>query len=230
MVARVMNDYIVTGAAGLLGSQLTKHLENLGFSVVGVDLQTGFDLTDAKLVSEFFRDNPSRNLVNLFALNEKVNGAGFGSNFLDLDLDIFRKTVEVNLTSLFSVCREFIRSNVRGNIVNFSSIYGVRSPDARLYSEGEKPISYGVSKAGVIQLSRHLATHSAPNFRVNTLVLGGILENQNEEFVTRYSANVPLGRMGSPSEILGAVEFLTSDVSSYITGSAINIDGGWTAW
>ena len=230
MVARVMNDYIVTGAAGLLGSQLTQHLENLGFSVVGVDLQTGFDLTDAKLVSEFFRDNPSRNLVNLFALNEKVNGAGFSSNFLDLDLDIFRKTVEVNLTSLFSVCREFIRSNVRGNIVNFSSIYGVRSPDARLYSEGEKPISYGVSKAGVIQLSRHLATHSAPNFRVNTLVLGGILENQNEEFVTRYSANVPLGRMGSPSEILGAVEFLTSDVSSYITGSAINIDGGWTAW
>ena len=225
-----MNDYIVTGAAGLLGSQLTHHLENLGFSVVGLDLHTGFDLTDAKLVSEFFRDNPSRNLVNLFALNEKVNGAGFSSNFLDLDLDIFRKTVEVNLTSLFSVCREFIRSNVRGNIVNFSSIYGVRSPDARLYSEGEKPISYGVSKAGVIQLSRHLATHSAPNFRVNTLVLGGILENQNEEFVTRYSANVPLGRMGSPSEILGAVEFLTSDASSYITGSAINIDGGWTAW
>ena len=82
----------------------------------------------------------------------------------------------------------------------------------------------------MIQLSRHLATHSAPNFRVNTLVLGGILENQNEEFVTRYSANVPLGRMGSPSEILGAVEFLTSDASSYITGSAINIDGGWTAW
>ena len=230
MVARVMNDYIVTGAAGLLGSQLTQHLENLGFSVIGVDLQTGFDLTDAKLVSEFFRDNPSRNLVNLFAHNDKVNLEGFSSNFLNLDLEIFRKTVEVNLTSLFSVCREFIRSNDRGNIVNFSSIYGVRSPDARLYSEGEKPISYGVSKAGVIQLSRHLATHAAPNFRVNTIILGGIFENQREEFVSRYSANVPLGRMGSPSEILGAVEFLTSDASSYTTGSAINIDGGWTAW
>ena len=114
--------------------------------------------------------------------------------------------------------------------MNFSSIYGVRSPDARLYSEGEKPISYGVSKAGVIQLSRHLATHAAPNFRVNTIILGGIFENQREEFVSRYSANVPLGRMGSPSEILGAVEFLTSDASSYTTGSAINIDGGWTAW
>ena len=138
--------------------------------------------------------------------------------------------VEINLTSLFSVCREFIRNNERGNIVNFSSIYGLRSPDSRIYGVGEKPISYGASKAGVIQLSRHLAAHSAPNFRVNTIVLGGIFDNQDSEFVEKYSYKVPLGRMGLPSEILGAVEFLTSESSSYITGSSINIDGGWSVW
>lgn len=226
----MMYDYIVTGSSGLLGATLMEHLESLGYNSIGVDLQTGFDLSDVTAVEEFFRTNHSKNLINLFALNDKVADEGFNSTFLNLDLEVFRKTIEVNLTSLFSVCREFIRNNEKGNIVNFSSIYGVRSPDSRIYSVGEKPISYGTSKAGVLQLSRHLATHSAPNFRVNTIVLGGIFENQDSEFVRKYSNNVPLGRMGEPSEILGAVEFLTSESSSYITGASINIDGGWTAW
>ena len=226
----MMYDYIVTGSSGLLGTTLMKHLDSLGYNSIGVDLQTGIDLSDITVVEDFFRTHHSKNLVNLFALNDKVADEGFNSTFLNLDIEVFRKTIEVNLTSLFSVCREFIRNNEKGNIVNFSSIYGVRSPDSRIYSMGEKPISYGTSKAGVLQLSRHLATHSAPNFRVNTIVLGGIFENQDSEFVKKYSNNVPLGRMGAPSEILGAVDFLTSESSSYIPGASIIIDGGWAAW
>jgi len=225
-----MYDYVVTGSSGLLGSALVGNLEASGFSVKGLDLGNGFDFTNVESVQDFFKNNQAKNLVNLFALNDKIEGKGFDSTFLDLDLELFRKTLEVNLVALFSVCREFIRNNERGNIVNFSSIYGVVSPDPKIYSGGEKPISYGVSKAGVLQLSRHLAIHSAPNFRINTVILGGIYENQDSIFVENYSNRVPLGRMGTPSEIFGVVELLTSDASTYMTGSTVNIDGGWTAW
>jgi NAD(P)-dependent dehydrogenase (short-subunit alcohol dehydrogenase family) len=163
-------------------------------------------------------------------MNEKFSDAGFTNSFLDIELSYFREVLNVNLISLFSVNREFIRNNSSGVIVNISSIYGVVSPNPKLYSGSEKPISYGVSKAGVIQLSKHLATHAAPNFRVNSVVIGGVLESQGERFINAYSAGVPLGRMANPEEIVGVVKFLTTDESSYVTGSVVTVDGGWTAW
>lgn len=223
-------DFIVTGSSGLLGTTLVRDLESSGKSVLGTDLETGLDLTDEDSVKYFFRNYKARNLVNLFARNDKVTSGGFNASFLDLELQEFRQTLEINLTALFSVCREFIRNNDFGSIVNFSSIYGVKSPDPKIYPSGEKPVSYGVSKAGVLQLSRHLAVHSAPSFRINTIILGGIFENQNSEFIAKYSNKVPLGRMGKPAEILSAVEFLTSEASSYVTGASLAIDGGLTAW
>jgi NAD(P)-dependent dehydrogenase (short-subunit alcohol dehydrogenase family) len=223
-------DYIVTGSAGYLGKTLVEFLEQKGYVVLSLDIQTGFDLNQSEVVERIFEENKARNLINLFALNDKVEESGFRSTFLDLDLEDFRRTLEVNVTSLFSVCREFIRNNTQGNIVNFSSIYGVRSPDPRLYGSGEKPISYGVSKAAVLQLSRHLATHAAPDFRVNSIVLGGVFENQHESFIHDYSLKVPLARMGNPEDIQEAVLFLTSESSTYVTGSAVYIDGGFSSW
>lgn len=225
-----MLDYIVTGSSGFLGKSLVEFLKGKGFSVLCIDIQTGFDLTKVEVVEKIFKFNRAKNLVNLFAINDKVLKSGFESTYLDFDINDFKRTLEVNVTSLFSVCREFIRNNLTGNIVNFSSIYGVQSPDPKLYSSGEKPISYGVSKAAVLQLSRHLATHSAPNFRVNTIVLGGIFENQEASFAENYSSKVPLARMGKPEDIQDAVIFLTSDTSTYVTGSAVYIDGGFSAW
>jgi len=225
-----MYDFIVTGSKGLLGISLVKFLEERSFSVLGLDIQDGCDLSKAEVVKEVFKDNNARNLINLFALNDKVQESGFSTTFLNLELEEFRRTLEINVTSLFSVCREFIRNNESGHIVNFSSIYAIRSPDPRLYETGEKPISYGVSKAAVGQLSRHLATHSAPEFRVNTIVLGGVLENQDQSFIQRYSRKVPLGRMGNSKDIHEAVLFLTSESSAYITGSEVYIDGGLTSW
>lgn len=222
-------DYIVTGSSGLVGTAVIKDLEENGFEVLELDLESGIDLTNEKTVKAIFEQNRGKNLVNFFAINEKYSKSNFNTSFLDFELSYFLEVLNVNLVSLFSVNREFIRNNFSGTITNISSIYGVVSPNPKLYQGGEKPIAYGVSKAGVIQMSKHLAVHAAPHFRVNCLVIGGVLENQDKQFVKNYSRNVPLGRMAHAEEICSAIKFLAADESSYITGSVVTIDGGWTA-
>jgi NAD(P)-dependent dehydrogenase (short-subunit alcohol dehydrogenase family) len=103
-------------------------------------------------------------------------------------------------------------------------------PQSKAVFATEKNIAYGISKAAVNQLSRHLAVHAAPNFLVNTVVLGGFKNSQSKEFVANYSKNVPLQRMGTPKDIFGLLEYLCSEKASYSTGSEFFIDGGWTAW
>lgn len=224
-----MKDVIVTGSEGLIGKTISQHLAEKGFSVACLDLELGHDLTDEDFVKDWFRDNPSKSLINLFALNDHLNLSERNNGFREINLNKFNKTLQVNLTSLFSVCRQYIICNDSGNIVNFSSIYGVVSPDPKLYEDSEKDISYGISKAGVLQLSRHLAVHAAPNFRVNSIVLGGIEHEQSSEFIAGYSKRAPLGRMAKKTEVNGLVEFLISNESSYCTGATFAVDGGWTA-
>jgi NAD(P)-dependent dehydrogenase (short-subunit alcohol dehydrogenase family) len=126
----------------------------------------------------------------------------------------------------------------RGSIVNIGSIYGEVSPDQRNYeyrrSGGAsfyKPAAYGVSKAALANLTRYLATYWAPaGVRVNTLIFAGVFNNQAEPFLRAYCAKVPLGRMAREDEYNGAVQFLLSDASSYMTGSEMVLDGGFTAW
>ncbi len=126
----------------------------------------------------------------------------------------------------------------RGSIVNVSSIYGLLSPVQSLYDfrreAGEtfvKPVAYSVSKSAVLNLTRYLATYwAASGVRVNTLTLAGVANDQPAEFVRAYAVRLPLGRMAEAREYVGAVVFLASDASSYVTGANLVVDGGWSAW
>ena len=127
--------------------------------------------------------------------------------------------------------------NKTGSIINISSIYGLLSPDQSLYDyrrknnkEFYKPVAYSASKSGILNLTRYLAVYWAKkNVRVNTLSLGGIFNNQDKQFIENYNKRVPIGRLANPDDIIGAIIYLSSSASQYVTGSNIVIDGGWTA-
>jgi NAD(P)-dependent dehydrogenase (short-subunit alcohol dehydrogenase family) len=138
--------------------------------------------------------------------------------------------MDVNLTSLFSVCRQFAKNNKKGAIVNFSSTYGLVSPNPSLYSNFQKDVGYGVSKAGVINLTKFLAVHLAPNIRVNCVIPGGISFKQNSSFKKNYSKLTPMKRMMKKTELNSMIDLLCSNNSSYVTGASFVIDGGYTIW
>ena len=219
---------VLAGSKGLLGREVHKFLSELGYEILELDLVLGHDLTDEDFVRGWFKENNADHLINCFALDDPVNSMSRNATFFDISLESFTAMLNVNVVALFSVCREFMRCNKSGNIINFSSIYSIVSPRPDLYGLGEKHVAYGVSQSAVNQLSSHLAVHGAPSFRVNTIVLGGVLNNQPEDFIAAYESNVPLRRMGQAADLFGALEFLCSTKSSYITGAKIVIDGGWT--
>jgi len=220
----------ITGASGLLGKAVAGHFKSLGcYEVLEFSRTTGHDLADEQVVKTIFQEYAPEYLINLFAANDPVDSDGARGTLFDISLESFRSYMEVNVTALFSVCREFARNNQARSIVNFSSIYGVVSPLPTLYGGKEKHIGYSTSKGAVIQLSRHLAVHLAPRVRVNTIVLGGVEDGQEELFVNQYSGYTPLKRMMQKDELNRLLELLCSDGTSYMTGSTITVDGGWTA-
>ena len=120
-----------------------------------------------------------------------------------------------------------------GTIINLASIYGGVAPDFSMYegTEMTMPAAYSAIKGGIIALTKYIATYYARyQVRANVISPGGIFDNQQQAFVEKYSEKTPLGRMGTPFDVAGAVVFLASDASSYITGQNLIIDGGWTAW
>jgi len=226
-----MRRIIITGSSGLIGKEVVSYFKNdNNVTIIECDLLKGQDLSNEQNVKDFFKKNNANYLINLFALNHHISKNSSSDNLFDVSLKSFDTYLKVNLTSLFSVCREFARNNKDGSIVNFSSTYGCGSPIPSMYIDGEKHIGYGVSKAGVIQLTKHLAVHLAPDIRVNCVVPGGVKFEQDENFIKRYSKYTPMGRMMNVNELTGILDFLCSEKSTYITGENIKVDGGWTAW
>lgn len=218
---------IVTGSEGTIGKKLVPWLEKQGHSIIRVSKSLGHDLTNELFVSDLFMNEATKAdaLVNLFGANPNF----FEGDFWDLSLMEFERIMNTNVVSLFHVCREFALYQEKCSIVNFSSIYGVVSPDPKIYEPGYiKNIGYSVSKAAVIQLTKCLAVHLKSEQRINCIVCGGVENNQSDEFKKNYSAKVPLGRMMEAEELGGLVEYLCSDKSSYCTGGVFTIDGGYT--
>jgi len=220
---------IVSGSEGLLGREICKFLQKNN-EVIRLDLELGHDLTDESFVKKWFKKNKGNCLVNCFALNDHVEKNSKRPTLFDIPLDSFATFMNVNLTSLFSVCREFARNNKSGSIVNFSASTGIVSARPDLYDGGHKHIGYSVSKAGVINLTKFLAVHLAPKIRVNCVAPGGAQSSQDKKFIKKYSELTPLKRMMKTNELNGIIDFLCSSNSSYVTGATFVIDGGWTVW
>ena len=166
-------------------------------------------------------------LVNC-ALNRPMKKF-FKDTYLNWD-----KSMVTNARGLFITCREFgkeMSKNKRGSIINISSIYGIVAPDQKIYSGinlGTEP-DYPYNKGGMIMFSKYLASYfSKKNIRVNTIVPGGFYNNQNKKFIRKYCYNVPLNRMAKEKDIKGPIVFLASEASSYITGTILVVDGGYT--
>ena len=184
-------------------------------------------------------------LVNSAALDPKFDAAASEKgiapgNFEDYPLEQWNAALNVNLTGLFLITQACVRPMLqqgrKGSIINICSTYGLNGPDQRIYvKDGQrvafKPVYYTVTKAGVLGFTRYLAAYYAgTEIRVNALTPGGVFNNHEEYFVHNYSAKTILGRMARKDEMNGALLFLASDASSYMTGSNVVVDGGWTAW
>ena len=222
---------IIAGSEGFLGQIISQYFEDHGAAVVRLDLKLGHDFSNESLVKEVMGCHKNADvLITPFALNPLPGEASF--NIFDMPLDVIENYLKVNLLALFSVCREFVvNSPTNSSIINFSSTYGVKSPKHFIYPEGfVKNIGYTMSKAGVIGMSKYLATYLAPDVRVNTIVPGGVRADFDPEFIENYGEMTPMKRMMEKNEILGAIHYLASDSSSYTTGSELTVDGGWGAW
>ncbi|MCS6993520.1 MAG: SDR family oxidoreductase [Anaerolineales bacterium] len=185
-------------------------------------------------------------LVNSAALDPKFDPEALAKGitpgrFEDYPLEQWNAALNVNLTGTFlvtqAVARQMVAQGKKGSIINICSTYGLNGPDQRIYRKADgsqpayKPIYYTVTKAGMVGFTKYLAAYyMGTEIRVNMLTPGGVYNNHDETFVQNYAAKTILGRMARKDEMNGALLFLASDASSYMTGSNVVVDGGWTAW
>lgn len=204
------------------------------------------DITDVAAIANV-REIVERNygrldvLVNNAAIDDKYRDSDVEeSRFENYSVARFRKQLDVNVTGTFVCCQQlggWMAERGAGSIINVASTYGLVAPQQSLYRDAEgrqrffKGAAYPTSKAAVIQLTRYLASYwGAHGVRVNTLSPGGVHAGQDEHFVARYAEHTPLRRMANPGDYRGAIVFLASDASAYMTGANLVVDGGWTTW
>lgn len=174
-------------------------------------------------------------LVNCAAFVGTTKLDGWAVPFEQQQSAAWRAAFEVNVTAAFELVQEalpWLKRSGKGSVINVASLYGVMGPDWRLY-EGtsmSNPAAYGASKGALIQLTNWLSTTVAPHVRVNAMSPGGVWRNQPAAFVERYTQRTPLARMATEEDFKGVALFLASDLSSYVTGQNIVVDGGWCAW
>lgn len=243
---------IVTGGNGYFGTVLCRALADFGAQVAVADLEArsyeherivsfACDVSDSASIAELFRQTEAAFGGIDILVNGATYGAGYGpggtiERMSDAD---WLKGLDGAAGTVFRCTREAVPYMERaggGSIVNFGSMYGVVSPDPAIYGDSgaNNPVNYGAGKAAVLQLTRYCAAHLAPKgIRVNSVTPGPFPnpdKQQNEPFLRTLGQKTMLGRPGRAEEIAGAVVFLASGAASYMTGSNIVVDGGWTAW
>jgi len=254
---------VLTGSAGRLGNRFAHVLSQAGADVVLLDINKSENKKLEKELRDLYKTNPTAYTVDINKPNKMqhltkkiiskyskidvlINNAHsvprknpkLSESFEKFPDDIWEIMVTETLRGLFFCSKEIgnvMSKQNKGVIINISSIYGMVGPDQRIYgtSKLNSPVAYSVTKGGVVNMTRYLASYwQGKNIRVNTLTLGGVNDKklQKPSFVKNYSKRTILGRMASKNDFDGALLFLASDASSYMTGANLVIDGGWTAW
>ena len=242
-LARYLGSYninLILGDINVIeGKRIIKYLDNhqeCNVTFIKVDV------FDKNSVSNFFTTIKEKfTSLDVIINNFQVKPDGFYSSFLTYDKEVLLKVIEGNLVGTTICCQEACKIFIHqgyGNIINIGSVYGIVAPDQRIYKESKNiysdgtfnsPVSYAISKAGIIHLTKYLASYyREKNIRVNCLSPGGVFDNHDITFSRNYSKRTLIGRMANKSDYNGAIAFLCSDSSSYMTGENLVIDGGWT--
>ncbi len=246
----------VVGGAGYLGQAVVAFLNNLGAKVLCIDMENraadfvnnarlcgkvataSFNINDTGFIAQFVKEQ-----VALHGSPDGLVNLAFGSTAKKLEEltdEDFDKVNHAALTATFILAREAANCMIEkgsGSIVLFSSMYGMISPNDEIYEApmNKNPLEYGVGKAGVIQMTKYLAVHWAKqHIRVNCISPGPFpnpaVQQDYPDFIARLTKKSPMGRIGIADEIAGPVAFLLSDLSGYVTGHNLVVDGGWTIW
>ncbi|MBT3316166.1 MAG: SDR family oxidoreductase [Anaerolineae bacterium] len=237
---------VVADIAEDAAKEVAQGLADAGYAAASFGLDVTRKESAEEMVFETLKNFGSLDiLVNSAALDPKfdANASSKGiapGAFEDYPLEDFKAAVDVNLTGMFIVTQACVKPMVKaekGSIINICSTYGLNGPDQRLYLNDDgsrvayKPVYYTTTKAGVMGFTKYLAAYYAStDIRVNALTPGGVFNNHNETFTRKYSEKTIMGRMANKDEMNGALLFLASEASSYMTGNNVVVDGGWTAW
>jgi NAD(P)-dependent dehydrogenase (short-subunit alcohol dehydrogenase family) len=202
------------------------------------------DNTDEESIVQFFTEAKKYfGRLNVLINNAQVKPEGFYASFENYSKEALAEVVDGNLIGVTLACREACKLYLEqgsGVIINIGSTYGITGADQRLYDGVENiyypeekfssPVSYAISKAGVVQLTKYLASYyREKDIRVNCLTPGGVFDDHDDAFNNQYSYRTTLGRMANKNEYNGAILFLCSSASSYMSGANLIVDGGWTA-
>lgn len=248
----------VSGAAGHLGRPMVRVLGKAGAHVIlngrqkprlddfaaelageGISAECApFDMADMAAVRAFFSGRERLDVLvnNAISMTPKPIAL--------LEPDDFEVTYKSSVTAAFEAVRaalpalrQAVAASGEARVINIASMYGTVAPDKRIYAKPEQasPLHYGSAKAALLQLTRHLAAElAADGIRVNALVPGPFprpqISQDDPGFAARLAGKTMLGRLGRAEEIAGPLLFLASKASSYVTGTALAVDGGWTAW
>lgn len=236
---------VISGGNGLIGKEVVREINNSGGICINLDIinKTSSDISNI----ECDITNPSsvdRALQMIIKKYNKIDGLinnayprteDWGNKFEDIKYSSWQKNIDFQLNSYFYLTQQIIKIMIKqkkGSVLNMASIYGMIGPDFSVYENTSMtmPAAYSAIKGGIINFTRYLSSYLGKyNIRSNSISPGGIYNDQNDLFVKNYNKRVPLGRMGLPKDIAPAVVFLMSDLSSYISGQNLAIDGGWTA-
>jgi NAD(P)-dependent dehydrogenase (short-subunit alcohol dehydrogenase family) len=243
----------LTGANGFLGIEIKNAFLKLGASLILTDKQKKVnhqlkkkqnviyfkcDLTNLSETNNLIKNVKNKIkkidvIINNASFTGDSNLKGWSTKFTSQNVSNWDNTFDVSLKSNFEICKNFqqlLSKKDGGSIINIASIYGFMGPDWNLYENTSisNPAGYGISKAGLVYLTKWLASTMSPKVRVNCISPGGIKRSQDKNFIKKYIKKVPLKRMCKEKDIIGAVLFLSSSYSEYITGQNIVIDGGYS--